>query len=81
MPPKTATPKPALGLIPKAIYYHQVLLNRYTDVCDAMVRYYQAGLPIKPEWIDEYEQLHNAMLENGLNPTKDLSSIINKTNP
>ena len=45
--------KPPIGLKPKK--YH--LLERLNEVRSAIVRYYEAELPIPVEWIEEYNEL------------------------
>lgn len=49
--------KPPLGLIPKEFYYEQVNRERFKEVCEVIVRYYNAGLEINIEWIEEYNEL------------------------
>ena len=60
--PKTETPKPTssknpIGLRPKANHQKQVDNDRYIEVCEAIKRYYDAGLKINVEWIEEYNEL------------------------
>lgn len=49
--------RPPLGLVPKK--YHDIKVNsdRFIQVCTAITRYYNEGLPINIEWITEYNQL------------------------
>ena len=49
--------RPPLGIIPKDIYYQRVDMQRLADLCAAISRYYNAGLPIRMEWIEEYNEL------------------------
>ena len=46
-----------LGLIPKKIHDERVKVERFNEVCGAIERYYDAGLKIKIEWIEEYNGL------------------------
>lgn len=45
--------RPPLGLMPKK--FHDV--ERFNEVCGAIARYYDAGLKINIEWIEEYNEL------------------------
>lgn len=45
--------KPPIGLIPKRF----AIEDRYKEVCGAISRYYEAGLQIPVEWIEEYNEL------------------------
>lgn len=45
--------KPPLGLIPKFIHKER----RFIEVCGAISRYYEAGLVIPIEWVEEYNEL------------------------
>ena len=47
--------KPPIGILPKAIHNSK----RYTEVCEAIVRYYQAGMPIPIVWVEEHNELLN----------------------
>jgi hypothetical protein len=49
--------KPPLGLTPKMFHDERVKIKRFNDVCGAIVRYYDAGLQINIEWINEYNEL------------------------
>ena len=49
--------KPPLGLIPKKYYDAQKTASRFNDVCRAIVRYYNAGLPINIEGVEEYNEI------------------------
>jgi hypothetical protein len=49
--------KPPLGLIPKEFYYEHVNRKRFQEVCEAITRYYNAGLQINIEWVEEYNEL------------------------
>lgn len=56
LPPEQAV-KPPIGLIPKRFYKKNENNNRFQDVCGAITRYYNAGLKINVEWIEEYNEL------------------------
>ena len=49
--------KPPLGLIPKKIHDEFVMVERFNEVCGAIARYYNAGMKIPIEWIEEYDEL------------------------
>jgi hypothetical protein len=49
--------KPPLGLIPKKFHNERVNVERFNEVCGAIARYYDAGLKINIEWIEEYNEL------------------------
>ena len=52
--------KPPLGLIPKRfhdVFFERVKEERLNKVREAIARYYNAGLKIKIEWIEEYNEL------------------------
>jgi hypothetical protein len=49
--------RPPLGLIPKKIHDERVKMERFNEVCGAISRYYNAGLKINIEWIEEYNEL------------------------
>lgn len=49
--------RPPLGIMPKEIYYKRVEQQRFLELCSAISRYYNAGLPIRIEWIEEYNEL------------------------
>lgn len=51
------TTKIPLGLTPKKIHDERVKTERFNEVCGAITRYYNAGLKIKIEWIEEYNEL------------------------
>lgn len=46
-----------LGLTPKKYFEKRVKVQRYNEVCGAIVRYYEAGLKINIQWIEEYNEL------------------------
>jgi len=48
---------PPIGLCPKNIWERNVKIKRLNEVSSAIARYYQAGLKINPEWIEEYNEL------------------------
>ena len=45
--------KPPIGLTPKWLHYTE----RFSEVCGALSRYYNAELKIPIEWIEEYNEL------------------------
>lgn len=49
--------RPPLGLIPKKFHYERVKVERFNEVCGAIARYYDAGMKINIEWIEEYNEL------------------------
>ena len=49
--------KPPLALIPKRFHDERVRAERFDEVCGAIARYYNAGLKINTEWIEEYNEL------------------------
>lgn len=49
--------KPPIGLTPKRFYEERVRVERFNQVCGAISRYYNAGLKINIEWIEEYNYL------------------------
>ena len=49
--------KPPLGLIPKKFHDKRVKAERFNEVCGAIARYYDAGMKIDIEWIQEYNEL------------------------
>lgn len=49
--------RPPLGLIPKKFHDERVKIERFNEVCGAIARYYDAGLKINIEWIEEYNEL------------------------
>ena len=49
--------KPPLGLIPKKFHDKRVKAERFNEVCGAITRYYNAGMKINIEWIQEYNEL------------------------
>lgn len=56
--------KPPLGLTPKKFHEEIVKNDRLNDVCGAISRYYNAGLKIPVEWLNEYNELINHVLIN-----------------
>ena len=48
---------PPIGLIPKHIHDSK----RFNEVCGAISRYFNAGLKIPVEWIEEYNKLIGEM--------------------
>lgn len=49
--------KPPLGLVPKRIRQQQ----RFNEVCGAFARYYDAGKKMPIEWVEEYNELVDAL--------------------
>lgn len=49
--------KPPLGLIPKKFHDERVKAERFNEVCGAITRYYNDGMKINIEWIQEYNEL------------------------
>ena len=49
--------KPPLGLMPKEIHKRNIANKRLYEVRAAIARYYDAGLKIDPDWIEEYNEL------------------------
>ena len=49
--------RPPLGLIPKKFHDKRVKVERFNEVCGAIARYYNAGMKINIEWIEEYNEL------------------------
>ena len=49
--------RPPLGLIPKKFHDERVKAERFNEVCGAITRYYDAGMKINIEWIEEYNEL------------------------
>ena len=49
--------KPPLGLLPKKFYDERVNAERFNQVCGAISRYYNTGMKINVEWIEEYNEL------------------------
>jgi hypothetical protein len=49
--------KPPLGLIPKRFHDEWVKVKRFNKVRGAIARYFDAGLKINIEWIEEYNEL------------------------
>ena len=59
--------KPPIGLKPKEIFKSDMNVERFNEVCNAIVRYCDAGSPINISWIEEYNEF-----------AKDKDFIINK---
>ena len=43
--------------MPKDLYYQRIELQRLADLRATISRYYNAGLPIRIEWVEEYNEL------------------------
>ena len=56
------TKKHPLGLMP--IETHRAL--RFTEVCGAISRYYNAGMEIPIKWVEEYNELIRSGVTEGL---------------
>lgn len=54
--------KPPIGLCPRKIWEEK----RFNDVCDAIARYYNAGLDISLEWVNEYNEFVKFKKEESL---------------
>lgn len=59
----STTPVP-IGVKPKWLHDELVNKERFEDLCGAISRYYNAGLKINPEWIEEYNELLIKMRDN-----------------
>jgi hypothetical protein len=65
MTDKLSTKKPPLGLVPRnilyssndIIYYRTTDIERFDDVCAAIIRYVNAKLSVPKEWYEEYNYL------------------------
>jgi len=51
------TLRPPLGLMPKKIHDEFVKIKRFGEVCEVIIRFYNAGLKIDIEWVEEYNEL------------------------
>jgi hypothetical protein len=49
--------RPPLGLMPRRFHDERVKIERFNEVCGAIARYYDAGLKINIEWVEEYNEL------------------------
>jgi len=56
--------EPPLGLIPKKFHDERVTVERLNEVRGAISRYYDAGLKINIEWIEEYNELIERVRKN-----------------
>ena len=45
--------RPPIGLVPKSIRKQE----RFLEVCEAITRYYNTGMKIPIEWVEEYNDL------------------------
>lgn len=54
---KAEVKKPPIGLTPKQFHDRKVNQDRYIEVRGAIHRYFNECLPIKIEWIEEYNEL------------------------
>ncbi len=57
LPVSGSAVEPPLGLMPKKFHDERVKVERFNEVCGAIARYYDAGLKINIEWIEEYNEL------------------------
>lgn len=64
--------KPPLGLMPKKLHYERLTAERFNEVCGAIVRYYNAGLKINVEWIEEYNELVSEIINQ---PNKEVKAL------
>lgn len=64
--------EPPIGLMPKHIHDSK----RFSDVCSAILRYFNAGLKIPVEWINEY----NAFIENNKEEKNDEEEKLKQMN-
>lgn len=55
--------KPPLGLIPKKFHDERIKVKRFNEVRGAIARYYDAGMKINIEWIEEYNELVEYVLK------------------
>ncbi len=55
--------KPPIGVCPKDIWERNNKVKRLNDIREAIARYYDAGLKIKVEWIEEYNELIESLQE------------------
>lgn len=46
-----------LGFIPKKIHDKLITVERFNEVCGTIARYYNAGMKITIDWIEEYNEL------------------------
>lgn len=53
--------KVPIGLTPKKYHDKKVNSERFNDVREAISRYYDAGLKIDIEWIEEYNELIDSL--------------------
>lgn len=49
--------EPPLGLIPNKFHKEKINAERFSEVCAAIARYFNDGLKINIEWIEEYNDL------------------------
>jgi hypothetical protein len=56
--------RPPLGLIPRKFHDKRVNVERFNEVCGAISRYYNSGLKINIEWIEEYNELVDIVGKN-----------------
>jgi len=49
--------RPPIGLIPKKFHDEIIRVERFNEVCGAISRYYNHGLKINIEWVEEYNEL------------------------
>ena len=66
-PEQPCNKKPPIGLTPKNIHDEKVNLKRFTEVYEAIERYYGAGLKINVEWIEEYNELLDVIAHDKIN--------------
>lgn len=49
--------KKPIGLLPRKIHEEYANVERFNELCGAISRYYNSGLKINTDWIDEYNML------------------------
>ena len=55
--PKFHIKRPPLGIVPEELAHNRYTPERISDLAAAIARYCEAKLPIKNEWIEEYNRL------------------------
>jgi excinuclease UvrABC nuclease subunit len=66
--------RPPTGILPK--YLHDE--KRLKELSQAISRYFNKNLPVKTEWIEEYNQLVEAVFKNMKNKIKCTEKNIHK---
>jgi len=60
-PFENSVQRPPLGLKPREVHESQVRANRFKEVCGAISRYYNNGSKIPISWVEEYNELVEAV--------------------